>query len=120
MQLKKPFFISPRLMAAIKVGDVTISAEQDTATSVKFFFDGEGIKHEEHITCQAGIKPGRLQFMFEDMICFLYAWCESLKSDGDSENKDLFPMSMSEWALQNEDELSMLAFDLSENDYISP
>ena len=47
--------------------------------------------------------------MTETLASFLSAWLEALDYGKDSENYDLFPAKLAEWAQANQDEIEMLS-----------
>lgn len=60
----------------------------------------------------SGRGGGSLQAGLESLLSFICAFAES--KDRESENGELFPEEMREWAEQNKDELSMLQSELAE------
>lgn len=129
MQLKPHFFISSRLMAAVKISDAVVSIEiLDTITH-----DGRDVYNvwidlpsgeEFNITdIQSGCQGGTLQKGMASLLSFLGAAAEAYAHRiriGDMElyqdsNESLFVPAVVEWAAQNSDEIACLACELEEN-----
>jgi len=124
MTLNHPFKISSRLLPAVQVGDATISIEfskragRDGRTRYNWYIDAPGLEATGD-DLQSGCQGGSIQEGMESLLTFLSACGEALnysdRSGHESENADLFPRDVAEWAQANTDELSMLACELQEN-----
>ena len=118
MLLKPPFKISGRLLPALQIGGAWISIELITRTQARYFIDlanGAEVIGDD-LSCRAGIT---LQSAFESLLSFLGAYAEAVVTTRTwrvSENSDLFPASMADWATENSDEIGMTELMLSEGD----
>lgn len=121
-----PMFISARLMAAAKLADGSVlhlewSGKTDSAGRAGVHYvieDGEGIVLAD--SADLHVRGGYADAL-ETLCSFLGAAAESYRGVGldrarlaESENGELFPPECTEWAYQNEDEISMLAGELRE------
>lgn len=123
MQLTSPIVITPRLLPGVKIGDAFISIRyakrpgDDNRTRYQYYIDPIG-PEDGFDDLQSGCQGGDLQAGLESLLSFLGACGESYgyaqRTGRGSENSDLFPPAISEWAYQNSDELSMLAIELEE------
>jgi hypothetical protein len=57
---------------------------------------------------------GCIQEALSSLLSFLVASAEAVRYGSDSDNSDLFPKKVAEWAYMNSDELSMLSVELEE------
>lgn len=123
LTLKRPFIITPSLMAGLQVNDgfisITYSKQPGDKGRVRYHwqivipageFSGDDI--------QSGCQGGTLQEGMCSLLAFLGACAESFQCYQNSglhgENKDLFPEDVASWAAQNDDELSMLKCEIEE------
>lgn len=126
MKLHAPFIITPRLMAGLHVGDAFISMgtgqrNAEGRTQYGCFIDlPDGTEHEV-TDLRSGCQGGSLQSGFASLLSFLTACAESYsyamrrnKPLSETENGDLFPPAVAEWAYQFSDELSMLGMEIKE------
>lgn len=121
MNLSHPFFISSRLMAAVKIGEATISIGyskkpgREGRVRYQWFFDWAGLE-ETADDIQSGVGHGAIREGMESLLGFMSACGESFRYRGNGgENVDLFPESMWEWCATNREELGMLAEEIKEN-----
>ena len=125
MQLQAPFEITPRLMAGMRIGDAWLSIgyagqSSDGRTQYEYFVDLPcGTEcHAADLRSGVGQRPG-LQEMFCTLLSFLGAAGEVVRyveqTGRESENADLFPTAVGQWAAQNLDEISSMQFDLEES-----
>ena len=127
MKLHTPFIITPRLMAGLQIGNAFISMVQgprnsEGRTCYGCFIDlPDGSEHEV-TDLRSGCQGGELQEGFASLLSFLGACAESYgyaqrngKTLEDTENGDLFPPAVAEWAYQNSDEISMLQLEIEES-----
>jgi len=126
MRIASPCEITSRLLPGLRVADGTISIEYagsdaDGRTRYRWYLDipagefsGDDLK--------SGCQGGNLQSGLESLISFLSACGEALAysdhSGHESENADLFPRYVAEWAAYNRDELSIAALELEEGGQI--
>lgn len=121
MKLNTPFQISPRLLPGLRVGQAWIQLEYSKRPGTggrlryKWTIDlPDGSEHSGD-DLQSGCGGGTLQEGFCSLLSFLTAAAESWRRSGkEGENSDLFPHAVSEWAVDNSDELQMLDCELSE------
>lgn len=123
MQLTHPFLITSRLMAGVRVGTDTISIGyakrpgDEGRTRYEFWIDGDRSGYHsddlQSSCCGGGIREG-----MESLLSFLVASGESYayqtRTGSPSDNDDLFPAAVAEWAYQNSDELSALQYEIEE------
>lgn len=113
--LKSPVMITARLLPGVEVGGAFISIEyagrQDRrgANEFRWYIDlGANEFTGDDLSDWEG-----LQGMLSSLLSFLGAFAEA-QGYPDSENRDLFPEGLAEWAQQNSDEIGMLAVWLEE------
>ncbi len=119
MKLSAPFIISPRLLPALQVGNATLSLEfggfVGHRSVYRWFVDILDVGEFEGDDLE-GVQG--TQHTFAALLDFLSACGEGLRykeSTGrESENGDLFPRPVAEWARQHCDELGLLAANLEE------
>lgn len=108
-----PFIISSRLKPAIKVGDATISIEtvrlrRDGRYQYRYFIDTPEF---EYVEADIQTHKHDLKEALSTLLSFLGAAAEAYNRPN-SDNKDLFPSNVMEWAHQNSDEISMAQLEL--------
>lgn len=109
MTLKPPFFISSRLLPALKIGDSTLSMSTKTLT---FYLD------EHKIT---GFRPAphsSVQSRFDAMLSFMAAAAEAQNSVDRgrySDNADLFDPEVMRWCQENASEIEMVQYNLEQD-----
>ena len=118
MNLQSPFIISARLLPAIVIDNVTISFDQKNNV---FYFDGPDFEYVEN-----SFRPGAgsdIQDCFVAILDFLGAFAEAIsyetRTGRESDNKTLFPSIMSDWAIKNSDEFSILQQEIDEFELIT-
>ncbi len=120
MQLKPPFAISSRLLPALKIGDAWISLEaigcRDNRLVYRWYIDLPN--GEEFSEADLSSPRDDLQEMFATLLDFLSACAEGIayqtRTGRESENSDLFPAAVGQWATENSDEISILACEIEE------
>lgn len=125
MKILAPLIITPRLLPGAKVGGGCISIEYDRKrrgeggrVRYHYYIDlPKGVEYTGN-DLQSGASGGTLQQGLESLVSFLEAAGEAYRYamylGRDSENADMFPGNVNEWAYQNSDELSMLQIELQE------
>jgi len=111
--LKDPFFISSRLLPAVKVGNTTISIEYtgrepQGRTQYRYYIDfADGSEHVGE-DLMSGVGGGSLKEGMDSLLSFLVACSESRRPGpyAPGENADLFPDRVGEWAEQNDSEIT--------------
>jgi hypothetical protein len=128
MRLAAPLFISARLMAAVKVGDgagtLHISpVRRDGEDRVVWRYvieDGHGTVLDEAADLWTGSgDPVDPRKAMAALVGYLGAAAEAYRvgmHGQASENADLFPPDVAEWAYMHDDELASLGLDLEEPD----
>lgn len=118
MELNNPIIITARLLPGVKLGNVFISIKYGApipetsgpgGTGRQVYhciIDGVGKTFTDK-NLRSGCQGGNLQ---EGLSSFLYF----LSVAGGVDNADLFPKRIREWAIQNSDEISMLAMEVEE------
>lgn len=122
MELHHPVIITPRLMPGLRIGDGFISIEFAHTSGhrqhYRYFIDIGETEYSEH-DISTGCQHG-LQQALGSLCSFLSACAEgrqyTTRTGCESENGDLFPEHIGEWAEQNSDELSMLSVELEETE----
>ena len=122
MKILPPLRITSRLMAGVKIGEATVSIEYahtlDGRQVYRWLIDLASGGEFQGEDLRSGAGGGTLQEGLENLLCFLGAFAESRKwCNGDCEdgNCRLFPEGLSEWAVQNSDEIDMLECELEEH-----
>jgi hypothetical protein len=115
LTLHEPFQITPRLMPGLKVGDGWVSLEFDRATpegraQFRWCIDIPAGEFSE-ADIRSGVGGCTYQQMFGSLLSFLGAAADAYRYEmggRKSENADLFPPEVNEWAYQHDDEISTL------------
>jgi hypothetical protein len=124
MVIKDPCCITSRLLPGVRVGDTEISIEYadraglEGRTRYRYYIDVYGGVCVENDDIQSGCGGGNLQDGLESLLCLLSAFGEAVtyeKLGRQSENGDLFPASLREWAEANQDEFSILEIELQDH-----
>lgn len=119
--LSAPYEIGPRLMPALRMPDgsrVSITVDgQDIDGRIVYRWtidgaDGTELAAGRDLRSGAYAEPD-VGAMFPSLASFLSAWVESFGYP-DSENADLFPDSLRDWAERNAEELSMMTMEEEE------
>ena len=125
VRLQAPLTISTRLLPALQVGDGWISLDgigwnpADDRHTCRFVFDlpsGASVDDQLQMPDFGLDRDERTRAAFESLLSFLSAAAESYAANMDfsGENADLFAEPIVEWAYQNSEEISMLAYELEE------
>lgn len=124
MQLSNPVIITSRLLPGVRLGGATISIDyssrpgSESRTRYQWYVDLEGGLEFSDDDLQSGCQGGSLRDGLEALLGILAACGESYsygqRTGRPGENADLFPRPIAEWAAQNSDELSLLAFEIEE------
>ena len=130
MLLHRPIAISARLLPAVEIGGAWISIEPTTTTDNagrlvwQWYIDlPDGAEHTaaDLATHPQGNEEDSVRAALASLLSFLSACGEAIsyqRSTGrESENADLFPPQVAEWADQSSDEIGMVAWELEEEDY---
>lgn len=118
MTLKHPFFISSRLMPAVKVGNDVLSIDfagdgGDRRVRYRVIIDfANGTEYVDE-SMRSGVGGGNLRDGMSSYLSFLGAAAESYRN-GYGENADLFPKHIVEWAHQHDSEISIVQFEIEE------
>lgn len=127
MELKAPFIITPRLLPGIKIGQTTISIDcngydRDGRVKWRVFFDPmrEDRKLLKKTVMVDGFASHRWigqdsLFLLEQakgLCSFLGAFVEASRYGKSSDNWDLFPDSLREWALNYSGEIDIMSIEL--------
>ena len=113
-----PIEITSRLLFGVRIGHTEISITYATLQGkegrerYRYYIDGGDVSYTSD-DLQSGCQGGNLQEGLESLLSFLGACAEG------GENADLFPPDVAEWAKSNSDEISMLAVELEEGEYIT-
>lgn len=121
MELRSPVIITPRLLAGLQVGSAFISIEyqgghsKDTKGRQLFtvFFDLGDREHEFEVSGFGGLQPA-----LNSAVLFFAACGEGRRFETQtgrsSENSDLFPDWVGQWAEEASDELALYGCELEE------
>jgi hypothetical protein len=110
--ISAPFDIGPRLQPSLKLPDgsrLTMTAiNRDNEGRIVYLWFVDGANGKE-LAAGDDIRSGvgadvDLEEAFRSFSSFLNAWVEALDHPG-SDNRDLFPDSLQDWAMNNDDEL---------------
>lgn len=111
MILKHPFFISSRLLPSVRVANAVIGIEVvgTEAGRIRYRhvidFDGKKKPHVER-SIRSGVGNGTARGGMSAILSFLYAASEG----GDTRGE--FPKRVEEWAKENQDEISMVLYEI--------
>ena len=122
MILHPPFLIGSRLLPALRIGDVWVSLEHigcaDSRMVFRYYLDGPDWCHEDS-DLRSGCQGATLQKMFGTLLAFLSACAEGrqyqTRTGRKSENGNLFPERVGQWAEENSDEISSLWVEIEES-----
>jgi hypothetical protein len=124
MKIHAPLIITARLLPGARVGDGFISIEYSPRqppsgrTRYRYFVD-VGKRSYKGSDLQSGVGGGDLQEGFGSLLSFLSAAGEGYsyeqRTGRKSDNADMFPKWLNEWAADHEDELSMLSYEVEES-----
>lgn len=124
MELLSPVRITPRLLPGVSVGGAWVSIEYAGATGdnrqrYRWFIDLDGAEyHGDDLA--SGVGGGSLQEGLSSLLSFLGAFAEahqySESTGRTSDNEELFPAGLADWAVENSDELAMAGIELEETD----
>ncbi len=124
MQIKQPLGITSRLLPGVEIGGATISIEYahvmlDRRQAYRWFIDlPNGDKEFQSEDLCSGVGGGTLQEGLESLLSFLGAFADAIefqnRTGEESENADLFPAGLVQWAIENADEFSVLECQLQE------
>ena len=126
MEIRQPLGITSRLLPGVRIGEATISIKYAHVTSdgrqaYRWFIDnGNGHRQDfQGDKLCSGVGGGSLQEGLESLLSFLGAFAEAIayqeRSGQESENADLFPAGLADWATANSDEISSLEYELQDN-----
>lgn len=119
-EVPSPMFISSRLMAAIKIGDHSVChieaagpAGYEDRITYKWLIEHEGVVLGEaaDITCVGDVDYRQAM---STLLTFLEAAAEAVAYGPDSDNIDLFPETVMEWAAENDTDIQVAHLDLEE------
>jgi len=125
MEIHAPMIITSRLLPGIKINDCTISIkitgnDSDGRTTYYVYFDGDNnkfnyIETELKSGCQGGTEKEGLTSILSFLSAAGEAYAYNLhRTTNKSENSDLFPPFLNEWAYQNSDEITLAQLELEE------
>jgi hypothetical protein len=122
MILTEPFEISSRLLPALKIDGAYLSLEYVKSYAsgrmvFRWYLDLPDGKSYSEADLRSGIQGATYQQMFETLLGFLGAAADAYRYEmggRESENADLFPPAVMEWAYQNADELGYLEYEIGE------
>lgn len=122
--LTNPVIITPRLLPGVQIGKAFISIEYagrspDNRTIYRYYIDLPNRKSYIDNDLKSGCGGGSLHEGLSSLLSFLGACAESVayqdRTGRASENANLFPDYIGQWAAMNSDELSMLSCELDES-----
>lgn len=123
IEIEAPMEITSRLMAGIRIGEVTVGVEPTGRTGAhgkpewRYAIDGPDFEHEGEDLSGWDDHRG----MLATLLVFLSACGESYGYEmahpgSEPESLDLFPAEVAEWAYGESDELSIAASELEGED----
>ena len=126
VQLKLPLIITPRLLPGVKIGDSFLSIKfhhqlkkYNSRYYYNYYIDTPSFEHSAH---DISTHNYDIQEALLTLLSFLSAAAESYYSTlvgRFSDNRDLFPENVMEWAYLNSDEISIIAFKLGNTDAVN-
>lgn len=122
MTLREPVRITSRLLPGLTLGDSEISIEFGAETAdgrirYHYFIDGPGMEYENN-DLKSGVGGGSLLDGLKSLLSFLSAAADAVRyelSGRESDNSDLFPEPVMQWAYGHQSELECIELELSEN-----
>ena len=125
MEIKQPLCITSRLLPGVEIGGATISIEYAHVTFTgqqvyRWHIDKvDGIGHFGGTDLHSVAGGGTLQEGLESLLGFLSAFAEAVDYERQieqaSENANLFPAGLADWAVENADEITTLVYELEEH-----
>ena len=125
VKLRAPCIITSRLMAGVEVGDGVVSIGyskkpgDEGRARYLVYIDIPGKRPIRDESLQSGVGGGSLREGLESFLAFLSAFAEAHRygdSGRVSENSDLFPARLAEWAVANSDEIGMVQAEVEETE----
>lgn len=125
MIIHSPLCITPRLLPGVKIGEGWVSIEYDGWTNdgrrqYQYHVDIPGYSHSNNALSSGIVLNASLQSGLESLLTFLGAFAESVqyseRTGRESENGDMFPSELREWATENSDEFTMIQLELEESE----
>jgi hypothetical protein len=119
--LQPPVIITPRLEPGVKVGDGFVSVSRAGGKGGRTVFAYHiDTPHFEHEGDDLSSPRDDLQEALATLLTFLSAAAEAYdyerRTGRQSDNSDLFPAEVAEWAHMHSDEIGMLAHEMEELD----
>jgi hypothetical protein len=124
MIINPPCIVTARLLPGVQIGKAFLSIEYSGLNSKRgrvgylYHIDLEDYAYTNH-DLHSGCGGGNLQQGLESLLSFLDAFAEACwyttHQGHKSENTDLFPDELKEWAMCNSNEFGMLRLELEEN-----
>lgn len=125
MKLSSPFIITSRLLPGVKLSNedtISIGSSRQLCLNgryrYRYFIDTQTFEHTDNVISSPRYN---LQEALSTLLSFLSAASEAYQSTLTgrySDNADLFPQNVMEWAYQNSDEISMLDLYLKANSHL--
>jgi len=124
MKLLEPFKISPRLLPGLQIEGAWVQLEYSERPGrdgrVRYRWTIDLPDGSEHTGDDLQTRSASLQSAFGDLLSFLGACAESVaytrRTGRKTENAELFPAPVAEWADSCSDELSMLRYEIEETE----
>lgn len=121
MKLHDPIVITSRLLPGVRIGDAEVSIQYDRVsrdgrTVYGYFIDQPGHTYIAS-DLRSGVGGGSLQYGLSQLLGFLSAAAEAYGYElrgGESDDGDMFPKAVTEWAYRYADEISMLQLEIEE------
>lgn len=116
MLLSSPIVITPRLLPGVRIGDAWVSIARngitrDNRDRFDYWIDFDGQEVFGSDLC-SGVGGCSLQSALASLLSFLGAFAESIgyetRTGRDSENSDMFPAILRDWAYLHAEEFSIL------------
>lgn len=122
MILHPPFIIGSRLLPCLKIGNCEVSLEYASVTDegrtrYRYYIDTEPGYTDDDL--KSGCQGGNLQEGFASLLSFLSACAEAgyyhQCTGRSSDNIDLFPNFICDWAMERKDEIDALGIELEQS-----
>jgi hypothetical protein len=126
MKLRNPFIIGSTLSPALKIGDSVLhlldasEVTEDNRDRAKFLLVTPGFEYgDDQLRSGVGGFRGTVE-IFDVFLSFLEAAAEAeeyeVRTGMKLDNSDLFPPHVTEWALLNKDEMSLVHSEICNED----
>lgn len=123
--LKSPFIIGSTLSPALKIGDSTlhltdVQPAEEGRERARFLLVTPDFEYEDNKLMSGTMGFWGTVGIFESFLSFMQAAIEAaeyeMRTGRESDNADLFPKHVVEWALEHKDAIDMAICDITDED----